>query len=329
MSHSRVILHVPELAAALTQAGTGRLPWLEKFFSRAAARSVEDGTAVLAECFGVPPDLLAVAPLERLADTGQRDEACWWRADPVHLEADRDQLVMLPQAALAVTADEGRQFAETFNQSYAVDGFKLETTQLERWYLRVSAAWHCRTWNPAYVEGKAVLEFMPAGKDENPVRKLMTEIQMLLHEHPVNQARESAGMPAINSLWLWAGGRLPQSVPQAPARIITTQPRVRGLALLAGRESESWPVTAFEQFAEGESLLALGMSDFDADMGRLEKQLIVPLWRALASGRVGEIRCYPGGSRLFILLRNSTWRFWRRSRPLAEVLGEPHDSAPY
>lgn len=328
MPHSQVILHIPELATALTQAGAGRLPWLEKFFSRADARQIEDGTAVLADCFGLRPEELAAAPLERLADTGQRDEACWWRADPVHLEADRDQLVMLPQAALEVTADEGRLFAETFNQSYAAEGFTLETPQPERWYLRTPFNWQCRGWEPARLAGQPVTEFMPTGPDENPVRKLMTEIQMLLHEHPVNQARESAEKLAINSLWLWGGGRLPQSVPQTPARIITTQPLVRGLALLASRQSESWPVTSLEQFAEGESLLALGMSDFGDDAGRLEKQLIMPLWRALASGRVGEIRCYAGGSRLFVLSRNSAWRFWCRSRPLSGVLGEVNDSTP-
>jgi hypothetical protein len=39
-------------------------------------------------------------------------------------------------------------------------------------------------------------------------RTRMNEIQMLLHDHPVNQAREARGERAINGLWCWGGGKL-------------------------------------------------------------------------------------------------------------------------
>ena len=40
-------------------------------------------------------------------------------------------------------------------------------------------------------------------------RKLLNEAQILLHAHPINQARESRGQPRVNSLWPWGGGSLP------------------------------------------------------------------------------------------------------------------------
>jgi hypothetical protein len=42
-----------------------------------------------------------------------------------------------------------------------------------------------------------------------PWRHAINEAQMVLHAHPVNQARQAAGQPVVNSLWPWGGGRLP------------------------------------------------------------------------------------------------------------------------
>jgi len=155
---------------------------------------VNTAAAVLAECFGLPAEDFPVAALERLADSGTRDRSIWWRADPAQLLADRDQLVMVPQATLAVTLGEMRQIADTFNTAYAAEGYRLEFPEAERGHLQVPADWHCYSWNPASVANRAVTEFMPCGPDQMPVRKLMTEIQMLLYGHPVNLAREAAGV---------------------------------------------------------------------------------------------------------------------------------------
>jgi hypothetical protein len=47
---------------------------------------------------------------------------------------------------------------------------------------------------------------MPAGVDAKEMRRLMTELQMVLHEHPVNVRRSHAGLPAANAVWVWGGG---------------------------------------------------------------------------------------------------------------------------
>jgi hypothetical protein len=43
-------------------------------------------------------------------------------------------------------------------------------------------------------------------QQERWLKRLLTEVQMLLHHHPVNLARQEQGLPVINSLWCWAGG---------------------------------------------------------------------------------------------------------------------------
>jgi hypothetical protein len=44
--------------------------------------------------------------------------------------------------------------------------------------------------------------YMPSGKDSASWRLWMTEIQMVLHEHPINLARQTAGKKTINWIWL-------------------------------------------------------------------------------------------------------------------------------
>jgi hypothetical protein len=325
MPYARILLYIPDLISARFPADQGRIRLLEKLFSRADATPATNEIAVLEGYFGLHPGGLAVAALERLADTGLQDSACWWRADPAHLVPDRDQLVMLPQASLAITLREMQQIAETINNHYGTEGIALETQRPERGYLRVPIEWQCRTWDPGRIAGCAVAEFMPTGRDENALRKFMTEIQMLLHTHPVNQAREASGQSAINSLWLWGGGRLPGRVTQSPARIITSLPLVRGLAKLAGQSDEAWPVDLEAHTGEGQWLIALSMNDFGGDVFRLQRELAAPLWRALAHGRVQGIQFYPGGEHIYALARHAARRFWRRTRPIWEFLHEPTD----
>ncbi len=54
--------------------------------------------------------------------------------------------------------------------------------------------------------GRDIEPLMPQGDDALRFRSLLNELQMLLFEHPVNQAREARGELPINSLWLWGGG---------------------------------------------------------------------------------------------------------------------------
>jgi hypothetical protein len=62
----------------------------------------------------------------------------------------------------------------------------------------------------------------------------MNELQMLLHDHPVNQAREERGEPVINSLWFWGNGVLPESVSAPGPEICADHALARGLARHAG-----------------------------------------------------------------------------------------------
>ena len=275
---------------------------------------------VLADCFGLPAETLATGPFTRLADTGERDNGFYFRADPVHLAADRDQLVMLPLAVLQVQAEEARAFSETFNRIYAAEGYGLETPCPERWYLRVPTPFRCVTHDPAGVAGQPVFEFMPDGEHGQQVRRLMNEVQMLFFEHPVNQAREATGRPAINSLWLWGGGRLPETPATGPGRVWTDRPLIAGLARFAGSDCLTWPCRLDTSSGPEKQLIAVNCTT-QTEMVRVEEQIAAMLLHGLREGHGSEILIYPGNLRGYRVTPTSLRRFWRRRRPLSEILG--------
>jgi hypothetical protein len=62
------------------------------------------------------------------------------------------------------------------------------------------------------VVGRNVDLWLPRGADARLLRRLQVEVQMTWHEHPVNEAREARGLPAVNSFWL-SGCGVPSAAP--------------------------------------------------------------------------------------------------------------------
>ncbi|MGH8413537.1 MAG: hypothetical protein ACRESX_02285 [Gammaproteobacteria bacterium] len=267
----------------------------------------------------------APAPFMRLADSSQRDSGFYFCADPVHLAPDRDQLVMLPLSVMQVQMAEAVVLAATFNHMYEAEGYRLETPKSGRWYLRCPAVLNCITHESVKVAGQTVFDFMPSGEHGARLRQLMNEVQMLFFEHPVNQAREVAGKPAINSLWLWGGGCLPQEpvlekLIKAPEQVVTNMPVLVGLARFAGSGYISWPSgLAFQM--DSERMLAGINIEGETEMLLLEEQFAAPVLHALRQGQVGEVIIYPGNKQGCRITQPSLRRFWRRRRPLTQILG--------
>ena len=51
-----------------------------------------------------------------------------------------------------------------------------------------------------------------SGEGAERWRALLNESQIVLHNHPINAVREARGAVAVNSLWFWGAGTLPDSV---------------------------------------------------------------------------------------------------------------------
>jgi hypothetical protein len=60
------------------------------------------------------------------------------------------------------------------------------------------------------VLGKPANPYIEQSRDNLNWYKLLNEIQMFMHQHPVNDERGRSGRLPLNSLWFWGGGGLPR-----------------------------------------------------------------------------------------------------------------------
>ncbi len=272
---------------------------------------------------GLRPDRTwPVAPISLLGE-GLAPAADWWlRADPVHLLPDADRLRLMPAESLGLEARDG--LVKVFNEHFAAEGYHLAAPHSQRWYLRAPRPLRIGTHTPEEAADHYVYDFMPAGPDAGLAARLMTEAQMLFHA--AAEWRTPASEPAVNSLWLWGGGELPQQRRVPLPFLWSNEPFARGLWLLTGNSVGSLPATAAnclaqqepEGFAMLQSLDAPGRGRHPA-LETLERDWCAPLIDAIERGELDRLTLLPGGAEGFELTRAAARRFWRRRKPLAAI----------
>ena len=145
---------------------------------------------------------------------------------------------------------------------------------------------------------------------------LLTEIQMLLHGHAVNEAREARGEPAVNSLWFWGAGRLPAKTQGRWKSVTSADPLALGLARLASAAARALPANAsawLEQSPEDGGHLVI----LEPTVEALERDWFAPLAAALRAGRIGMLSLHvPDAGLSFETVRGDLRRFWRRPKAL-------------
>jgi hypothetical protein len=149
-------------------------------------------------------------PAARLLSEGQSDSSGIVCADPIHLQADRDTAKLLPAEMLNITDEEADGLLKDINEFLKADDFTLFRIKDRGWFLLGMDASSLASFPPSFLANRNASAYMPEGEGSGQWRRLMTELQMLLHAHPINERREQLGKLPINSLWFW-GGAAPYS----------------------------------------------------------------------------------------------------------------------
>lgn len=260
-------------------------------------------------------------------DTGRVAEGPLLCADPVHLRADQHRLILFDATQLDIRPDEAQSLAEAFNRHYAADGLHLEAPATTRWYLHLTERPDMRTTPLAQVMGRDIDSYLPAGPAAGRWQRLVNEVQMLFHAHPVNRERESRGRPMINSLWFWGGGSSQTAMAQDWQRVWSEEVRVQALARLNGVPCLPAPEYAdawLHEVVGDRHLLCLeqlrtavayaGLEAWLAGVERLDVVWFMPLLNALRHGRLRELRLYPADGHVYRVTRWDLWRFWKPLR---------------
>ena len=292
--------------------------------TRGEAQSLE---AWLQRSFALPA--FPAGALTLLGAGSDPGTAAWVRADPVHLRLLRDRAVVVPGEALGISAAEAEALVAHLNAHFA-GRLEIHAATAARWSARLPA--------PLDAGDQPALE--AAGTAAAPARQgdaLLTELQMALHEHPVNEAREARGEPPINSLWLWGAGAAPEAA-RAPWQSVTADdPVARGLARAAKlRCRDASPGAAWLDRApeQGRHLVVLdtlrtlaALSDaagFAAALEALERDWFAPVLSALRAKRIGMVSVHaPDGERSLSVetVGGDLRRIWRRPRAIATWMG--------
>ncbi len=318
-----------------------RLPALERLFARGTLQQSPGCTLehFLLEQFNVK-DKQSVAPYTWRADGGSTDTSYWLRADPVYLQAQRGQLVLVDGAMLDITEAEADALCTTLNQHFVSDNLRFFPAHPTRWYLALDQSPELITEPLARVAGQAVNDCLPRGATGQRWNQILNEAQMLLHAHPINEAREQRGQTAINSLWLWGGGIAQKLSPCSLHRLWADDALARGLTLTAQVAWHALPPDARACLAgaaphsqhwvvlDGLRHAAWYGDDaaWRAGLAQLESNWFAPLEQALHAGRIRSLTLYAMNAQSLLILhskRAQRWYFWRRTKTLNNYL-PPH-----
>ncbi len=281
---------------------------------------------------GVP-----VAALEWPARFGAAPHNGCLRADPVHLQVDRDHARLLEGDALDLELGEARALAESINAHFADDGLHFRVADSQRWFLSCTREPDVDMSPPGYAAGRNVQHFLPGGDSGAYWRALLTELQMLLHEHPVNRQRQARGALAVNSVWLWGGGRLADTEHRASERTVYAD-GVLPAAMAERLHSRLLPLPARRNQASfdgaftlvDDTLLPLAVygrtAEWRAELDRIESIYLKPVLGALKRGRFAAVVLYPCLGQRFEVRRSDLAKFWRKRPPLRDYFGDRQQS---
>jgi hypothetical protein len=282
------------------------------------------GRADLAD---VAPACIAAAQLPALP--GETSEAVTsWIATPVQLTAAAARVELDPRGILRLPAADLAALAADFGRTFATSGFTLAPLPCGELLLRTPGIAPVDTSEPARCSGAGVERALPRGTDAAPLRRLIAEIEMWLHNLPLNDTRRLRGEPPVTALWPWgAAGRIVRPAPgpgSGVAAAFGSDAWLEGLWRLQGSACRALP-QQLQQALEadwekgvlliegGGELQRAGCGTLADALARLDARFVSPALQALRRGEIGAVTLVVNDTRVRVL-RHSLLKLWRRAR---------------
>ena len=251
-------------------------------------------------------------------------------ASPVWQQMGMNTASQLPAEHLPLSPSEAAIWCNELNQFYHGE-YAFSPIRPDLWTLALPSP---PTWQAASILDIASQldgSQSASGSDIRPWLALSTELQMWLHNHPLNQTRQQNQLPPINGIWLW----------NAPAPMTDFQAaNFQAVALIASnsawaahssqetaRQPESYaawqhtcaqrqiPIAQTHIFAD-EFLPSQQTGDlwaYQAQLEAWEQNWIEPLRQDLFSGCLNGLRIVCEQAQCTVGSKPQ-WAFWKRQR---------------
>ncbi|MBM4228334.1 MAG: hypothetical protein FJ164_11390 [Gammaproteobacteria bacterium] len=294
---------------------SGEYPRLAQLLGR-ARRRLRSGPfeSSLLSTLGLPA-AVSLAGLTALADFKEAPPTSpLLRSDPLYLHADPNKVLV--QGRVRLEPEEAMSLLATLNAEFPELDFRVGRDP-GRWYVRqppeVSGKVPSRHW----LHGRSLTPFMPRDAADRQWRRYLNDLQMVLHVHPVNEARVARGALPLNAVWWFGGGEPPVRV-EAPVatRYLGNDILLAGIARATGQVFNAVPAP--------EDLLGPGRVVMTCDehgdafdptlpaigLAELENRFLPVIRKALLTRRICSTTVLCGSHELSIGWLDSM-RFWR------------------
>lgn len=140
-------------------------------------------------------------------------DALWLAADPAWARPDINGIRLMACGHLQLDMAQAQALATPLLPVFAEAGMQLQVSTPEHWHVRLPADTVLPEFSaPEQGMGEDLSQHMPQGPAGKRWRLLLNDVQVMLHQNPLNAARHAHRMVPVNTLWLWGGGRLPELV---------------------------------------------------------------------------------------------------------------------
>jgi hypothetical protein len=289
---------------------------LEQLLARAAGPvRVTDWRADAFDIIAPQRRVPAVATAALRASSAVQPGGWVFVATPVHWLAGMSSVNMPPDGILVLGPAEAGALAADFNHRFGGAGMRLQVGREGALLCVFDAPLRVETSAPEELWHHDVWNSMPRGPDSARLRRLMSEIEMWLFDHAVNESRRRREALAVSGLWLWGGGAADEQLPAVDGWTAGNDPLFAALAAQA-----SYPPSAGSGTSARSGVVVIAEWPGSPAWREAEERWLAPAIGELRSARLNRLDL-SAGDRCFSVSTRGNRRFWRRSRPWWESFG--------
>lgn len=304
------------------QLGEAKCPSLLRLINRAdKVKKIEQGETLYSYLFQLDNNqTLPIAALHAAAWEISGVSSVWMHADPVGIVTDQSTAFLVDRISL--TDNEITSLLLDLNQFLLADDYVLFAPQPDQWLLNLPKQPDITTVPITEMFGNNIAEKLPSGNDQVTWRRLFTELQMLLHTHPVNEERRAKKLATVDALWLWGEGTIPPLQSTEWTGVWSDDDYIKGLSYLSDTPYDSLP-TKFpditeQLYSEGNYLIAI--SD-KLPLNEIEQHWAEPLLQAIAQKQINKLQLIID-KQIYEIDAKKLKRWWRRSKSITTLLPE-------
>jgi hypothetical protein len=130
-----------------------------------------------------------------------------WLAELSAISVGREGATIAHPASFEITPEEADALFDAVSGLWADRAISVLPINARQWRIWLDPNASTRSLTPAAMAEMRLTDWWPQEDSLREWRRLLNEIQMVWHDHPVNIARAERGEVPINSLWLFGGAQ--------------------------------------------------------------------------------------------------------------------------